>query len=149
MSVSTGTPAVSRTRPSTRTPSTSPGPRNDAPEVRFALSYDALKMKGTPARRGISRSARAASVGCGSLSITPGPALGTRLPPPMLTPPASTGTTPLPYHRGRGGVRVRALVAVARLDEPGKQRVRLQRLRLELGVELYGDVPRMRGQLDD
>src|SRR6185503_3589258 len=149
MSVSTATPAVSRTRPSTRTPSASPGPRNDAPDVRFALSYDALKMKGTPARRVISRSARAVSMACASLSMTQGPAMSTRLPAPMLTPPASTGTTRLPHHRGRGGVGVRALVAAAGLDEPGKQRVRLQRLRLELRVELHRDVPRVRWQLDD
>ena len=37
---------------STRSPSVSPGPRNDLPDVRFALSYDALKTKGTPSRRG-------------------------------------------------------------------------------------------------
>ena len=35
-----------------RSPSASPGPRNDRPEVRFALSYDALKMNGTPQPRG-------------------------------------------------------------------------------------------------
>ena len=29
-----------------------PGPRNDFSDVRFALSYDALKMSGTPQRDG-------------------------------------------------------------------------------------------------
>ena len=40
-------------------------------------------------------------------------------------------------------------MAVARFDEPGEQRMRLERLRLELGMELHGDVPRMRRQFDD
>src|SRR6476646_10274567 len=106
-------------------------------------------MNGTPARRVISRSARAVSIACASLSITQGPAASTSDRPPRRTPPASTTTTGLPYHRRRGGLRVRALVAVARLDEPGEQRVRLERLRLELGMELHGHVPRMRRQLDD
>src|SRR4051812_12406741 len=149
MSVSTGTPAVSRTRPSTRTPSLNPGPPNDEPHVRVALSYHALKMKGTPARPGMSRRAIAVSMACASLSMTHGPAISTSAPAPMLTPPASTGTTRLPYHGGRGRLRVRALVAAARLDESGEQRVRLQRLRLELGMELHRDVPGMRRQLDD
>ena len=43
----------------------------------------------------------------------------------------------------------RQLVLVTRLDESGKQRMRLERLGLELGVELHRDIPRMRGQLDD
>ena len=45
--------------------------------------------------------------------------------------------------------RAASLCAMARLDEAGEQRVRLERLRLELGMELHGDVPRMRRQLDD
>ena len=36
-----------------------------------------------------------------------------------------------------------------RLDEPGEQRMRRERLRLELRMELHRDVPRMRRQLDD
>ena len=43
----------------------------------------------------------------------------------------------------------RARVLVAGLDEAGEQRVRLERLRLELGMELHRHVPRMRRQLDD
>ena len=49
-----------------------------------------------------------------------------------------------PDARGRS----RAMT-VARLDESGKQRVRLQRLRFELRMELHRHVPRMLGQLDD
>ena len=41
------------------------------------------------------------------------------------------------------------LVTVRCLDEAGKQRVRRQRLRLELGMELYREKPRMRGQFRD
>ena len=41
-------------RRGSRTPSARPGPRNDSSEVRFALSKDALKTYGTPARRAIS-----------------------------------------------------------------------------------------------
>ena len=40
-----------------RSPASSPGPRNDDSDVRLALSYDALKMSGTPSRAAISRSA--------------------------------------------------------------------------------------------
>ena len=42
-----------------RRPSSRPGPRNDVPDVRLALSYDALKMKGTPARRAMAASSPA------------------------------------------------------------------------------------------
>src|SRR4051812_19114600 len=129
-------------------PSSRPGPRNDRTEVRFALSYEALKMNGTPARRVMSRSASAVSIACASLSITHGPAMSASGPPPRLTPPTSTGeTTRLPYHGRCGRLALRQLVAVARFDEPGEQRVRLQRLRLELGMELHRDVIRMRRQL--
>ena len=41
------------------------------------------------------------------------------------------------------------LVPVARLDEAREQRMRLQRLRLELRMELHRQVPRVAGQLRD
>ena len=47
------------------------------------------------------------------------------------------------------GLQPLQLVAVARADEAGEQRVRAQRLRLELGVELHGDEPRVAGQFGD
>src|SRR5262249_43879937 len=156
MSVRIGTPAASRTRPSTRSPRSRPGPRNDEDAVRLALSYDALKTSGTPARREMSASASAVSIACASLSMTHGPAMSTSAPPPIVTPPATTGrtgwgggATPLPPHGRCRVIALRDLVAVAGLDESGEERVRLERLRLELGVELHSDVPRMRGQLDD
>src|SRR5688500_16720954 len=48
------------------------------------------------------------------------------------------------------GIRERArLMPVRRFDEAGKQRMRPQRPRLELGMELHGQEPWMRGQLRD
>src|SRR6476620_5302877 len=85
--------------------------------------------------------------------MTHGPAINTSgPPPPMLTPPASTlrgATTRLTYHGRCRMLSRRGLVRVARLDEAGEQRVRLERLRLELGMELHRDVPRVRRQFDD
>src|SRR5262245_47257429 len=96
----------------------------------------------------MSFTASARSTACASLSMTHGPAMSTSAPPPRLTPPHSTGITRLPYH-GRRRVRARRqLVPVAGHDESGEQRVRLERLRLELGVKLDGDVVRMIRQLD-
>src|SRR5215471_14733755 len=111
-------------------------------------------MNATPARRVMSRSASAVSTACASLSMTHGPAMSVSAPSPMRTLPAVTiagvwgETTRLPYHGRRGRVTLGELVRVARVDEAGKQRVRYERLRLELRVELHGDVPRMRRQLD-
>src|SRR4051794_36021244 len=108
-------------------------------------------MNGTPARRVISRSASAVSIAWASLSMTHGPAISVSAPPPRRTPATSTveGTTRLPYH-GRGGrMTLRDLVAMTRFDKSGEQGMRLERLRLELGVELDRNVERMRWQLDD
>ena len=65
-----------------------PGPRNDPPDVRFALSYDALKTYGTPARsRDVADRERRVD-GVRSLSMTQGPAMRTSgLPPPIVSPP--------------------------------------------------------------
>ena len=48
-----------------------------------------------------------------------------------------------------GRVRAALLLPAGRSDEAREQRVRPQRLRLELGMELHGDVPRVAGQFDD
>src|SRR3954447_14332607 len=106
-------------------------------------------MNGTPARRVMSRSASAVSTAWDSLSMTQGPAMRTSGPEPMLRPAISTGSTRLPYHGGGSMVAHGQLVPVACLDESREQRMRLQRLRLELGVELHGDVPGMRRELED
>src|SRR5579871_3218404 len=57
MSVSSGSPVRSLTAANVLSPSRSPGPRNDLPEVRLALSNDALNTTGIR-----SRSASPASV---------------------------------------------------------------------------------------
>src|SRR3954471_9976047 len=149
MSVMIGTSQVDFTDARTRKPSVSPGPRNDRPDVRFALSNDALKMNGTPTRRLISTSARAVSRERASLSMTHGPAIRTNgLPPPIVKSRSCTtgrlghGLRGRPLHAG-------GLVLVARFDERGEQRVRARRLGLELRMELHRQVPRMAGQLGD
>src|SRR5262245_51356175 len=87
--------------------------------------------------------------------MTHGPAISTSGPPPMVTPPATTfsgvrgGVTRLTYHGRCRMTAGRRLVRVAGLDESGEQRVRLERLRRELRVELHRDIPGMRRQLDD
>ena len=106
MSVRIGTPNRALMPASTRSPSSRPGPRNERPDVRLALSYDALKMKGTRARRAISARLPARSTACCSLSMTHGPAMSTNgLPPPIARSPSLTGVTALII---RGGWAVRS-----------------------------------------
>ena len=65
---------LAHARERSRRPSSRPGPRNDAPDVRFALSYDALKTNGHAGARARCRaSASAMSTACASLSMTHGP----------------------------------------------------------------------------
>jgi len=98
MSVSSGRPVRARTSARIRRPASSPGPRKDFTEVRFALSYDALKMTGTPQRAAISRMAAAVSSVCAALSITQGPRMkASGLPPPTERDPILTGFTGLFY----------------------------------------------------
>src|SRR5258708_14326886 len=110
-------------------------------------------MNGRPARRAMSRSASAMSTAWASLSMTQGPATSTSDPrPPMLTPPASMisgGSTRLPYHGRRRRMPRREPVTMARVDESGEQRVRLERLRLEFRGELHRHIVGVGGQLDD
>ena len=122
-----------------------------ASDVRFALSYDALKTNGTPARRAMSRT-RERRVDGVRLALDDARARDEHQRvrrrcsrPPMLTGMhAAYPTTDAVVVLAR-----RELVPMARVDEAGEQRMRLERLRLELGVELHRDVPRMRRQLDD
>lgn len=60
-----------------RQPSLIPGPRNESDDVRFALSYEALKMKGTPISREILLRSLANSHINSSVSITHGPKINT------------------------------------------------------------------------
>ena len=96
MSVRIGTPCRALIAASTRRPSARPGPRNERPDVRFALSNEALKISGTPTRRAISSSAAAMAIACASLSMTHGPAISTSgLPKPMGMSPTLMGFTGL------------------------------------------------------
>jgi len=73
-----------------RKPSFSPGPRNAFTEDRLALSYDALKMYGTPASAAIFATFSAIIRACFSLSITHGPAIRNRgFPPPRRNAPSA------------------------------------------------------------
>src|SRR5438874_4798236 len=143
-----------------RRPSSRPGPRNDRIDVRFALSYDALKTNGTPARRVISTSRPARSRVCASLSITQGPAMSTNgIPPPTasrsptLIAVCRTGLTPpiVSTDRRRRGARLGLprLVRVGAGDERGEERMRARRLRFELRMELHREIPRVARQLGD
>ena len=136
-------------------PHRGPGPRNDVMEVRFALSKDALKMTGTPQRVAISRMAAAVSSACAALSMTHGPRMkASGLPaadregpdPDRLHGPYSIDFARAPDVRR---VQLDRSCGDSRFDEARKQRMRPERLRLELGMELHGDEPRMRRQLRD
>ena len=82
----------------TRNPSTSPGPRNDSSDVRLALSYDALKISGTPTLRAMAFNARAVASAWSRLSMTQGPAMTTSgAPPPSGTFPSNTRVTARSY----------------------------------------------------
>src|SRR6187397_2074287 len=169
MSVSTGRPVSCFTFSSTRRPGTRPGPRYDSTDVRFALSNDALKISGTPDAAVMRTSSRAMSSACDSLSMTQGPAMRTSgAPSPSGTGPSDTRDTPRSYPKrprcprmpGPDAAQRRALrrrrqlrraargplVLVAGLHEAGEQRMRLERLRLELRMELYRHVPWVAGQ---
>src|SRR5215510_6933465 len=154
MSVRIGNPVRARTSARIRSPVSRPGPRNEAIDVRFALSYDALKATGTPQRAATSRTAAAVSSACDALSMTHGPRMkASGWPPPTEKGPIRTGFTVLilAVRRSRDvyGIELTSLVPVARLDEARKQRMRPQRLRLELRMKLHRDEPRMRGALGD
>src|SRR5215204_311764 len=70
-------------------------------------------------------------------------------PSPIDSPRIATGLATLSGHSFGRVTPVRDFVLMAGLDEAGEQRMRLQRLRLELGMELHRHVPRMARQLDD
>ncbi len=95
MSVRIGTPRRALIAASTRSPSSRPGPRNDRPDVRLALSKDALKTNGHAGARARCRRVRSASSeACASLSMTHGPAISTNgRPPPIAMSPMLTGGT--------------------------------------------------------
>ena len=148
MSVRIGTPAASHAARASR-PASSPGPRNEPAEVRFALSYDALKIKWTPARPAMSRSA-AATHRMPSLSITQGPGdQEQRRATARPRPATGSASTPANLPRTRRGCGARPPCAVAGAGRTGEERVGLQRLRLELRVELHRHYQGWVGYLHD
>src|SRR5262245_13990774 len=114
--------------------------------------------------------AAAISRACCALSMTHGPAMNTSgCPPPTDRVPIWTGFTGLLYPAGPPHPNVRSsgpalrtagrceadrgflscLVPIRRGDEARKQRVRPERLRLELGMELHREEPWVRRDLRD
>src|SRR6266850_4138834 len=88
MSVSIGSFSSDLIFPRIRKPSFKPGPRKAFTEDRLALSYEALKMYGTPASPAILASFSAIIRACVSLSITHGPAIrNSGFPPPRRKEP--------------------------------------------------------------
>src|SRR5258708_7569630 len=115
--------------------------------VRLALSNDALNTKSPTA----SRIPRAIRCTCSSLSITHGPAMR---------------TSGLPFEKALNSIGTRVLglpaavlleqlglnappVFESRADESLEKRMRLQGLRLELGVKLAAQEPWVVGDLAD
>src|SRR5262245_12072974 len=83
---------------------------------------------------------------CSSLSMTHGPAMKARGSPPPIASRASIATR----RTGAGPASAGGLPEpLAGIDEAPEQRVRLHRLRLELGVELAGEEVRVVLDLDD
>src|SRR5260370_36568428 len=124
-----------------RRPSRSPGPRYPAALVRFALSKEALKTK-LPTARPIDSAMKWT---CSSLAMTQGPAIRTSG--PRRKSANSIGTGILLLAELRQGGEALAAIFVSRADERAKQRMRFQRLGLELGMELAAEVPRVIGNL--
>src|ERR1051325_974478 len=92
MSVRIGSPVRTLTSSSAASPASSPGPRNDVPDVRLALSNDALNTTGTWQRAAISFTASATFKTCAALSMTHGPAMrASGAPPPIDSDPTRTG----------------------------------------------------------
>src|SRR6476646_4060738 len=150
MSVSNGMSNRALIAARIRRPSCRPGPRNDRPDVRLALSNDALKMNGTPTRALISTSSPARAVAWFSFSMTQGPAISANgFPPPIEMPRSVTAVTGSGHRLGRRPRHARHLVAISRIDERPKERMRPCRLRLEFRMELDREVPRMIRQLRD
>src|SRR5450759_3070463 len=120
-----------------------PGPRYAPTDVRLALSKLALNTNSPTA----ARMPRAMRCTCSSLSITHGPAINTRRLPKSAN---SIGTGELGgEQRLLNGRLAPVALLFLRPDEAREQRVRLQRLGFELGVELAAEIPRMVGEFAD
>src|SRR5665213_790609 len=151
-SVSTGTPIWRFTSASTCRPSSMPGPRKLACELRFALSYDDLKMNGTSSAAQISFSVPAVS-SCNCIdSTTQGPAIrnsGRSRPtsnPHSFIGGSNRGDELADHRRGVGGTRAPPIEC--RAHEADEQRMPAARIGREFGVELAAEEPAMTRNLD-
>src|SRR5664280_2030658 len=130
-----------------RRPSFRPGPRYVPPEVRLALSKDALKTNSPTA----SRMPRAMRCTCSSLSMTHGPATSTSgWPQPNALYSIATGVNRLRPRR-LPGLRLQPAppVLIGGADKRLEEGMRFHRFGLELGMELAAEIPRMIGDLAD
>src|SRR5262245_10715922 len=129
-----------------RRPSANPGPRYAERLVRLALSNEALNTKG-PAMRPIAAAIRCT---CSSLSITHGPAIRANGDPPpnRISGVTSIGSGVLHIAQKRTGHAPLAILVGGR-DKGPEQRMRLERLGFELGMELATQIPRVIGKLAD
>ena len=113
MSVVSGSPVRSLTAASVFRPSRRPGPRNDLPEVRLALSNDALNTSGSSSRSASSASASAMRSVRSCDSITHGPRIhNSGRPGPHSRSPIRTGC--IAFHEVTSSVGVGELSRVRR-----------------------------------
>src|SRR6266496_5152505 len=154
-SVSTGTPIWRFTSASTRKPSAIPGPRYEAPELRFALSYDDLKMKGIRRATQTSFSCPATSICSCSDSTTHGPAMRKSGASRAASKPHSFIQRAASDRRDQLGDGVRGAVSLPLklvrergTDEADEERMAAPRIRREFRVELAAEEPRVLRQLD-
>src|SRR5438552_13609612 len=160
-SVRIGTPSVFFTLARISRPFSIPGPRNDLPELRFALSYEDLKTNGMPSAPVISFSWPATSIWSCSLSTTHGPAMRKKGWSRPASKPQSFTAYPAPRTSDLSSCfgtadhlqcrfRDAQLVLLQRgLDERGEERVAVARRRGELRVVLHAHEPRVVGELGD
>jgi hypothetical protein len=149
-------------------PPRGPDPRYDVPELRFALSYDDLKMNGTPSAAQVSFSAPATSIWSCCDSTTQGPAIRNSGCSSPASKPQSliargqlarfsarfarracqTDANELCHSVGRAFDGRAPLPRECRPDESDEQRMAAPRVRRELGMELTAEEPGMVRELD-
>src|SRR5712664_2862458 len=154
------TPVCRFTRAKIERPLSSPGPRNDSPLVRLALSKEHLKANGTLRRSLISLRWWAIRSTESSDSMMSGPAIrNSRRPGPTFCPQSSIiarvgrdfwricalDTAELASLDGPDDLGAHPSVAVVRCraTEPREERVRRKRLALEFRMKLAPDKMRM------
>ena len=136
---------LARGRARMRKPSSKPGPRYEFTLLRLALSKEALKTKSPAILPDLAR--QKVNVLFALDHARSGDQAQAACRPPKLNRHADTAA-----HAMLGDVHAAQLpVAMLqrRADEGAEQRMRLQRLRFELGMELAAEIPGMIGDLAD